>query len=85
MTPDQAVVSVFAALDAAAVCYMLVDSLASHFHGISRSTRDKDRDDIRSMLAVRGPDLDWAYIDRWALAHGTASLLTELKASRPST
>lgn len=174
--------AVFAALDAAAIPYMLVGSLASNFHGIPRSTRDadfvvelatdslqrleaslpygltlerqgafeavtgttrylivlagspfvcelfvlsddahdrerfarrqparvfthaafvasaedmivtklrwalgadrgKDRDDIRNMLAVRGPELDWAYIDRWAVAHGTAPLLAEIKAS----
>ena len=34
MTPDEAVVAVFAALDAAAIPYMLVGSLASNFHGI---------------------------------------------------
>lgn len=185
MTPDQAVVAVFTALDAADIPYMLVGSLASNFHGIPRSTRDadfvvelspgslprlethlppqltldrqgafeavtgtmrflvvlsgspfvcelfvlsddahdrarfarrqsaqvlthqasvasaedmivtklrwaagahrsKDRDDIRHMLAVRGPGLDWAYIDRWALAHGTAPLLAEIKASVPA-
>ena len=34
--------AVFAALDAAAIPYMLVGSLASNFHGIPRSTRDAD-------------------------------------------
>jgi len=182
VTPDEAVVAVFAALDAAAIPYMLVGSLASNFHGIPRSTRDadfvvelstdslprleahlapsltlerqgafeavtgtmrylivlagsafvcelfvlsddahdrerfarrqsarvlthaayvasaedmivtklrwavgahrgKDRDDIRNMIAVRGPELDWTYVDRWAHAHGTAPLLSEIKAS----
>jgi len=182
VTPDEAVVAVFTALDAAAIPYMLVGSLASNFHGIPRSTRDadfivelathslqrleahlppgltlerqgafeavtgtmrylivlagspfvcelfvlsddahdrerfarrqsarvlthgayvasaedmivtklrwavggrrgKDRDDIRNMIAVRGPELDWAYVDRWALAHATAPLLAEIKAS----
>lgn len=42
MTPDEAVVSVLAALDAADIPYMLVGSLASNFHGIPRSTRDAD-------------------------------------------
>ena len=42
MTPDEAVVSVLAALDAAAIPYMLVGSMASNFHGIPRSTRDAD-------------------------------------------
>jgi hypothetical protein len=185
VSPDEAVVAVFAALDAAAIPYMLVGSLASNFHGIPRSTRDadfvielspdslrrlearlpsglllerqgafeavtgtmpylivlagspfvcelfvlsddahdrerfarrqsarvlshaacvasaedmivtklrwaagaqrgKDRDDIRNILAVRGPELDWAYIDRWALAHGTAQLLADIRASVPA-
>jgi hypothetical protein len=42
VTPDEAVVSVLAALDAAAIPYMLVGSMASNFHGIPRSTRDAD-------------------------------------------
>ena len=42
MTPDEAVVSVLAALDAAAIPHMLVGSMASNFHGIPRSTRDAD-------------------------------------------
>ena len=42
MTPDEAVVAVLAALDAAAIPYMLVGSIASNFHGIPRSTRDAD-------------------------------------------
>ena len=184
MTPDEAVVSVLAALDAAAVPYMLVGSLASNFHGIPRSTRDadfvvqlspdglqrlaahlppglllerqaafeavtgtvrhlitlvgspfvcelfelsddphdlsrfarrlsarvltcdafvasaedmiitklrwvkganrpKDRDDIRNIIAVQGPLLDWVYLDRWSAAHGTAQVLAEIRASVP--
>ncbi len=42
MTPDAAVVAVLAALDAGAIPYMIVGSLASNFHGIPRSTRDAD-------------------------------------------
>ena len=42
MTPDEAVVAVLAALDAAAIPYMLVGSMASNFHGIPRSWRDAD-------------------------------------------
>jgi hypothetical protein len=186
VTPDDAVVAVFAALDAAAIPYMLVGSLASNFHGIPRSTRDadfvvelsanslsrlgahlpsgltlepqgafeavtgtmrylivlaaspfvcelfvlsdddhdrerfarrqsarifthaayvasaedmivtklrwaasadrtKDRDDVRNIVAVQGPELDWAYIERWALTHGTAPLLSTIRASiRPA-
>lgn len=42
MTPDAALVSVLAALEAAGVPYMIVGSLASNFHGVPRSTRDAD-------------------------------------------
>lgn len=42
MTPDDAVVTVLAALDAAGIHYMIVGALASNFHGIPRSTRDAD-------------------------------------------
>ena len=186
MTPDEAVVAVFAALDAATIPYMIVGSLASNFHGIPRSTRDadlvvqlvpeslqrleqhlapdltlepqgafeavtgtmryiialagspfvcelfvlsddphdrerfarrrpalvlthhafvasaedmvitklrwamgahrsKDRDDIRNMLAVQGPQLDWGYLDRWSAVHGTTPLLEEIRNSIPPT
>jgi len=45
--------------------------------------RTKDRDDIRNILAVRGPELDWAYLHRWASTHGTSALLDEIRASIP--
>jgi hypothetical protein len=45
--------------------------------------RAKDGDDIRNMLAVRGPDLDWEYLHRWAAAHGTSRLLEQIRASIP--
>ena len=185
MTPDEAVVAVFRALDTAGIPYMVVGSLASNFHGIPRSTQDadfvvqlgtgqlarleaalppelrlqsqgafeavtgttrylvtvagsafvcelfvlsddphdqerfqrrelvrvlaqdayvaaaedmvitklrwaleagrsKDRDDVRNMLAVRGAELDWAYIGEWTARHGTGVLLAEVRASLPA-
>jgi hypothetical protein len=185
MTPDQAVVAVLGALDAAGVPSMVVGSLASNVHGIPRSTQDadlvvdlapgsverlagqlpselslapqasfeavtgtsrllvtlaghpfvcelfllsddphdrerfvrripvrilghpafvasaedmivtklrwaagamrpKDREDVRNMLAVQGPALDWSYIDRWTSVHGTSALLAEIRASLPA-
>ncbi len=184
MTPDEAVVAVLAALDAAAIPSMIVGSLASNFHGIPRATRDadfvvrlssehldrleqhlatglrldrqggfegvtgtvrhlisltgsvfvcklfqlsddphdverfarrraaqvlgrsafvataedmiitklrwaigagrsKDRDDVRNILAVRADELDWAYLQRWSVAHGTDALLQQIRASIP--
>ena len=45
--------------------------------------RLKDREDIRNMLAVRGAELDWGYLNQWTSAHGTAALLAEIRASVP--
>lgn len=42
MTPDDAVVAMLRALDAAGIPNMVVGSLASNFHGIPRSTQDAD-------------------------------------------
>ncbi|MCB1236581.1 MAG: hypothetical protein KDM91_16050, partial [Verrucomicrobiae bacterium] len=34
--------------------------------------RDKDRDDVRNIIAVQGDEaLDWDYIHRWCEVHGT--------------
>lgn len=46
--------------------------------------RDKDRDDVRNIIAVQGDEaLDWDYIHRWCEAHGTRALLDEIRASIP--
>ena len=42
MTSDEAVIRMIDALEAGAVPYMIVGSLASNFHGVPRSTRDAD-------------------------------------------
>ena len=53
-----------------------------------RWTRDagrlKDREDIRNILAVRGAEIEWDYLNRWSTAHGTAALLAEIRGSIPS-
>ena len=41
------------------------------------------RDDVRNIIAVRGADLDWSYIERWCAAHGTTTLLGEIRDSIP--
>lgn len=42
--------------------------------------RDKDLMDVRNVIAVRQATLDWAHIDRWAVAHGTSDLLGRILA-----
>lgn len=46
--------------------------------------RVKDREDVRHIIAVRGPELDWEYVRGWAVAHGTSALLEEIRASIPA-
>lgn len=45
--------------------------------------RQKDLADVRDVISVSGPQLDWDYIHRWAEVHGTRKLLDELRASIP--
>lgn len=94
MTADEAVVAVLAALDAAAIRYMVVGSLASNFHGIPRSTRDADfvvqlsPDSLqrleRSLASGLVLERQGAFEDQWSAAHGTTQLLAEIRASVPS-
>ena len=48
-----------------------------------RANRAKDRDDVRNIIAVRGADLDWNYIEGWCATHGTTTLLGEIRNSIP--
>jgi hypothetical protein len=45
--------------------------------------RSKDTDDVRAVLAVKGPDLDWPYVYGWCDQHGTRALLDEIRSSIP--
>jgi hypothetical protein len=45
--------------------------------------RPKDVEDIRDVIAVKGPALDWNYIHRWTTVHGTRARLDEIRASIP--
>jgi hypothetical protein len=60
------------------------DMVVTKLRWAGAANRGKDRDDIRNMLAVRGPELDWDYIGRWTREHGTTALLTEIRESIPS-
>ena len=45
--------------------------------------RQKDLDDVQSVLAVQRDVLDWDYVHRWCDAHGTRDLLDKIRASLP--
>ena len=57
-----------------------VPPAAERWRWAALANRSKDRDDVRNMLAVRGADLDWAYVARWSTAHDTLDLLGAIPA-----
>jgi hypothetical protein len=59
------------------------DMIVTKLRWASEASRAKDREDIRNVLAVRGPDLDLEYVRRWSRAHGTEKLLDEIRATVP--
>ena len=45
--------------------------------------RQKDIADAESVIAVQRNQLDWDYLNRWCDAHGTRTLLDDIRASLP--
>jgi hypothetical protein len=45
--------------------------------------RDKDRDDLSSIIAVQAEALDWPYIESWAERHGTRARLQAIRSAIP--
>lgn len=59
------------------------DMIITKLRWTAEAQRAKDRDDVRNIIAVRGADLDWNYIDSWCTTHGTRALLAEVRTSLP--
>jgi hypothetical protein len=59
------------------------DMIITKLRWATLANRGKDRDDVRNMIAVRGADLDWTYIERWSSAHDTLGLLGAIRESIP--
>ena len=59
------------------------DMIVTKLRWSREAHRSKDRDDIRNILAVRASDLDWTYLRRWSVEHGTSNLLDEIRDSIP--
>lgn len=57
------------------------DTIVTKLRWATGAHREKDRADIRNVIAVRHADLDWTYVEHWAAEHGTSALLADLKAS----
>ena len=59
------------------------DMIVTKLRWADAAGRSKDIEDIRNITAVRGSELDWAYVERWAVEHGTAGLLEQIRGSIP--
>jgi hypothetical protein len=44
------------------------------------ANRPKDLADVQTLLAVRGQNLDWPYIEQWCDEHGSRPLLEKIRA-----
>lgn len=70
-------------LDRTAFVATAEDMIVTKLRWADEAHRAKDREDVRNILAVRGPDLDWTYVRRWSTEHGTLDLLEEVRGSVP--
>ena len=59
------------------------DMIITKLRWATLAKRAKDRDDVRNIIAVRGAELDWNYIERWCAIDGTITLLGEIRDSIP--
>jgi len=59
------------------------DMVVTKLRWADAARRSKDMEDIRHIMAVRGSELDWAYVQRWAAEHGTTRLLEQIRGSVP--
>jgi hypothetical protein len=59
------------------------DTVITKLRWAALARRGKDADDVRNILAIRGDALDWDYVRRWTAAHGSDTLLEEIRRSIP--
>lgn len=55
------------------------DSLLSKLEWSQANESERQLRDAASILAVQGDELDWAYLERWALELGVTDLLAEMR------
>jgi hypothetical protein len=68
-------------LDRLAFVASAEDMIVTKLRWVEEARRAKDREDVRNILAVRGSELDWTYLQRWSIKHGTAELLEQIRVS----
>ncbi len=59
------------------------DTLVTKLRWALIARRGKDVEDVRNIIGVRSSELDWGYLLQWATAHGTGTLLDEIRTSIP--
>lgn len=59
------------------------DMIVTKLRWATLANRAKDRDDVRNIIAVRGAELDWGYVERWCGTHHTLALLGDIRQSIP--
>lgn len=70
-------------LDREAFMATAEDMIITKLRWATRANRAKDRDDVRNIIAVRGAELDWTYVERWCVTHDTIALLGNIRVSIP--
>jgi len=59
------------------------DMVVTKLRWAQEAHRSKDLEDVKNILAVRGTELDWSYLQRWATEHNTWALLQRTRDSIP--
>lgn len=57
------------------------DTIVTKLRWAMQPGREKDIDDVRSVIAVQGDSLDWPYVLQWCGQHGTSALLESIRRS----
>jgi hypothetical protein len=55
------------------------DTIVTKLRWAMQPGREKDVDDVRSVIAVQGDSLDWTYVQQWCNQHGTSALLESIR------
>lgn len=57
------------------------DTIITKLRWAVQPGREKDVDDVRSVIAVQGDSVDWSYVQYWGDLHGTSGMLTSIRRS----
>jgi len=57
------------------------DVVVTKLKWFQQINRERDRDDVKHVIAVQKANLDWAYVESWCDKQGTRALLEEIRQS----